>query len=121
MSSLKVYVTRQLFPEAIEILERHADVEVFEGVDDAIPRDLLLSKVEDVDGLLPLLTERIDAEVMDAGGILRVISNYAVGFNNIDLATPPSPSSWLPPAGSRRPTATSGPGGGSTPGGQGCS
>jgi glyoxylate reductase len=85
MSSLKVYVTRQLFPEAIEILERHADVEVFEGVDDAIPRDLLLSKVEDVDGLLPLLTERIDAEVMDAGTSLRVISNYAVGFNNIDL------------------------------------
>jgi glyoxylate reductase len=85
MSSLKVYVTRQLFPEAIEILERHADVEVFEGVDDAIPRDLLLSKVGDVDGLLPLLTDNIDAEVMDAGRSLRVISNYAVGFNNIDL------------------------------------
>ena len=87
MSSLKVYVTRQLFPEAIEILERHADVEVFDGVDDAIPRDLLLSKVKDVDGLLPLLTERIDAEVMDAGTSLKVISNYAVGFNNVDLET----------------------------------
>lgn len=85
MSSLKVYVTRQLFPEAIEILERHADVEVFEGVDDAIPRDLLLSKVDDVDGLLPLLTDSIDVEVMDAGTSLRVISNYAVGFNNVDL------------------------------------
>jgi len=84
MSRSKVYVTRQLFPEAIELLERHAEVEVFDGVDNAIPRDLLLSKVEGVDGLLPLLTERIDAEVMDAGGRLKVISNYAVGFNNID-------------------------------------
>ena len=81
----KVYVTRQLFPEAMEVLERHADVEVFEGVDNAIPRDLLFSKVEDVEGLLPLLTDTIDAEVMDAGRDLKVISNYAVGYNNIDL------------------------------------
>ncbi|MCW3979217.1 MAG: glyoxylate reductase [Candidatus Bathyarchaeota archaeon] len=85
MSKPKVYVTRQLFDEAIEILERHAHVEVFEGVDNAIPRELLLSKVTDVDGLLPLLTETIDAEVMDAGEKLRVISNCAVGFNNIDV------------------------------------
>lgn len=85
MSKPRVYVTRQLFDDAIEVLERHADVEVFEGVDNAIPRELLLTKVRDVDGLLPLLTETIDAEVMDAGGKLRVISNYAVGFNNIDV------------------------------------
>ena len=82
----KVYVTRQLFDEAIEILEEHADVEVYEGVDDAIPRELLLEKVADVEGLLSLLTERIDAEVMDAAEGLRVISNYAVGYNNIDVA-----------------------------------
>ncbi len=82
----KVYVTRQLFNEAIEILEEHADVEVYEGVDDAIPRELLLEKVVDVEGLLPLLTERIDAEVMDAAEGLKVISNYAVGYNNIDVA-----------------------------------
>ncbi|MBA7614345.1 Glyoxylate/hydroxypyruvate reductase B [subsurface metagenome] len=82
----KVYVTRQLFDEAIEILEEHAEVEVYEGVDDAIPRELLLEKVVDVEGLLSLLTERIDAEVMDAAGGLRVISNYAVGYNNIDVA-----------------------------------
>ncbi|MBL7167301.1 D-glycerate dehydrogenase [Candidatus Bathyarchaeota archaeon] len=82
----KVYVTRQLFDEAIEILEEQAEVEVYEGVDDAIPRELLLEKVADVEGLLPLLTERIDAEVMDAAEGLKVISNYAVGYNNIDVA-----------------------------------
>ena len=81
----KVYVTRQLFPEAIEILETVASVEVFEGVDDAIPRDLLLEKVRDVEGLLPLITERIDGELMDAGERLRVIGNQAVGSNNIDV------------------------------------
>ncbi|MGD2200276.1 MAG: D-glycerate dehydrogenase [Candidatus Bathyarchaeota archaeon] len=85
MTKPRVYVTRQLFPEAMEILESHAEVEVFEGVDNAIPRDQLLSKVRGIEGLLPLLTEKIDAEVMDIGEDLRVISNYAVGFNNIDL------------------------------------
>lgn len=85
MPKSKVYVTRQLFDEAIEILERQAVVEIFEGVDNAIPRGLLLSKVSGVDGLLPLLTERIDAEVMDVGLDLKVISNMAVGFNNIDV------------------------------------
>ena len=84
MGKPNVYVTRQLFPEAMEILEAVASVEVFEGVDNAIPRDLLLEKVKDVDGLLPLLTEKIDGELMDAGEKLKVIGNYAVGFNNID-------------------------------------
>ena len=84
MGKPKVYVTRQLFPEAMEILEAVASVEVFEGVDNAIPRDLLLEKVKDVEGLLSLLTERIDGELMDAGEKLKVVSNYAVGFNNID-------------------------------------
>lgn len=81
----KIYVTRQLFDEAIKILRNHAEVEVFDGVDNAIPRKLLLSKVRGVDGLLSLLTERIDTEVMDAGKQLKVISNYAVGYNNIDV------------------------------------
>jgi glyoxylate reductase len=85
MPKPKIYVTRQLFDEAIEIMERHAEVEVFEGVDNAIPRGLLLSKLRGVDGLLPLLTEKIDAEVMDAAEDLKVISNMAVGFNNIDV------------------------------------
>ncbi|UCD44714.1 MAG: D-glycerate dehydrogenase [Candidatus Bathyarchaeota archaeon] len=85
MGKPRVYVTRQLFDEAMDVLERHAEVDVFEGVDEAIPRDLLLSEVSDVKGLLPLLTERIDEEVMDAGRQLRVISNYAVGYNNIDV------------------------------------
>ena len=84
MAKPNVYVTRQLFPEAMKILEAVARVEGFEGVDNAIPRDMLLEKVKDVDGLLPLLTERIDGELMDAGEKLKVISNYAVGFNNID-------------------------------------
>ena len=50
------------------------------------PRDVLLEKVAGCEGILSLLTERIDAELMDAAGPqLKVISNFAVGFNNIDV------------------------------------
>ena len=85
MSKPKVYVTRQLFPEAIDILKKAAEVEVFEGEDNPVPRDLLLKKVKDVEGLLPLLTDAIDPELMDHAKNLKIVSNYAVGYNNIDV------------------------------------
>ena len=85
MPKPKVYVTRQLFPEAIKILEKVAQVDVFEGEDDPVPRDLLLKKVEKIDGLLPMLTDNINAELMDRAKNLKVVSNYAVGYNNIDM------------------------------------
>lgn len=81
----KIYVTRQLFPEAVKIVEEVAEVEIFEGENNPIPRDLLLKKARGVDGLIPLLTDRIDAELMDQAENLKVVSNYAVGYNNIDV------------------------------------
>jgi len=85
MPKPKVYVTRTLFPEAIEILEKVAEVEVYKSEDDPIPRDLLLKKITDIDGLLPMLTDNIDSELMDRAKKLKVVSNYAVGYNNIDV------------------------------------
>ena len=49
------------------------------------PRDLLLKKAREVNGLIPLLTDRIDAKLMDQADNLKVVSNYAVGYNNIDV------------------------------------
>ena len=51
------------------------------------PRDELLRRVAGCDGVLTLLTDRVDDEFLDAAGPgLRVVSNYAVGFDNIDVA-----------------------------------
>ncbi len=51
------------------------------------PRDVLLRRVAGVDGVLTLLTDRVDDELLDAAGpALRVVSNYAVGFDNVDVA-----------------------------------
>ncbi|MBS7619834.1 D-glycerate dehydrogenase [Candidatus Bathyarchaeota archaeon] len=85
MKKYRVFVTRQLFDEAIDIINKEAEVEVFEGTDNPIPRDLLLTKIKDIDGLLCLLTDIIDSEMIEKAKRLKVISNYAVGFNNIDV------------------------------------
>lgn len=80
-----VYVARQIPQGGLEALAQHAELRVHEQ---AMPptRAELLSGVHGVDGILSLLSDRIDAEVMDAAGDrLRVISNFAVGFNNIDV------------------------------------
>jgi glyoxylate reductase len=51
------------------------------------PRDELLRRIEGCDGVLTLLTDRVDAEFLDrAGSQLKVVSNYAVGFDNVDVA-----------------------------------
>ncbi|MDO8339951.1 MAG: D-glycerate dehydrogenase [Candidatus Burarchaeum sp.] len=85
MEKLKVYVTRRIPEAGLKKLHGLFDVKVHEG---QMPpaREELLENVKGVDGLLCLLTDKIDAEVMDAAGKqLRVISNYAVGYNNIDV------------------------------------
>ena len=84
MSEFKVFVTRQLPPVSLERLGRHCALEVWE---DFLPPayEIILGKVGHLDGLLCLLTDRIDAALMDAGSNLKVISNMAVGYDNIDI------------------------------------
>ncbi len=85
--NFKVYVTRIIPQPGLDILhENLTDVRINEA-DHLLSRDELLENVKGLDGLLPLLTERIDGEVMDtAGKPLKIIANHAVGFDNIDLS-----------------------------------
>lgn len=77
-------MTRLLPKEAMDRVHLFCDAEVWEG-ELPPPRDVLLDKVRDVEGLLALLTDRVDAELMDRAPRLRVVSNYAVGFDNVDI------------------------------------
>jgi len=85
MSKPKVFVTRRIPEKGLEAIRDFCDVDLWP---DELPptRDELVRHVRGVDGLLCLLTDRIDGEVMDeAGAQLKVISNHAVGFDNIDV------------------------------------
>jgi lactate dehydrogenase-like 2-hydroxyacid dehydrogenase len=82
----KVFVTRIIPEGGLELVRQACDAEIWS---DELPpsREVLLEKVQGVDGLLSLLTDPVDIAVMDAAGPrLKVISNYAVGYDNVDLA-----------------------------------
>jgi len=83
----KVFITRQI-PEAGPNLLREKDFEVeVSDIDGVLPHEILLQKVKGADAILSLLTDKIDAELMDAAGPqLKIIANYAVGYDNINLA-----------------------------------
>jgi glyoxylate reductase len=80
----RVFVTRRLPPEAWDELVRHVDAELWDH-ETPPPYEVLLEKVRDKQGLLCLLTDRVDAGVMEAGPGLKVISQIAVGYDNIDV------------------------------------
>jgi glyoxylate reductase len=79
-----VYMTRQVAAEIIDALKEVADVEVWPQ-DRPVPREVLLQKAEQADGLFVLLTDRIDNELLNRAGRLRIVANMAVGYDNIDV------------------------------------
>ena len=81
----RVFVARVIPDDGLEPLRDACDVDLWT---DPLPppRAELLRRVRGVDGMLTLLTDRVDDELLDAAGPgLRVVSNYAVGFDNVDV------------------------------------
>ncbi|VEF47261.1 D-isomer specific 2-hydroxyacid dehydrogenase [Bacillus freudenreichii] len=81
----KIYITRKLPAGIVKKLEGNFYIDMWDQEEKAIPRDVLLDKVKDSQGLLCMLTETIDQEVLESAPNLKVISNMAVGYNNIDV------------------------------------
>ncbi|MCG8351566.1 MAG: D-glycerate dehydrogenase [Chloroflexales bacterium] len=85
MAKPKVFVTRIIPDAGFDLVKAACEVDLWTD-ELPPPYEVLLERVRGVDGLLCLLTDRIDAQLMDtAGSQLKVISNHAVGFDNIDL------------------------------------
>lgn len=81
----RTLVTRKLPSSVIAKLESASDVDLYAG-SAAISRDELLQRVRGVDAIVCLLTDTIDAAVLDAAGPqLKIVANVAVGYNNIDV------------------------------------
>ncbi|MEO7295010.1 MAG: D-glycerate dehydrogenase [Candidatus Limnocylindria bacterium] len=85
MNNPRVFVTRVIPDAGLDRVRAACDVDLWED-DLPPPRDELLRRAAGMDGLLTLLTDRVDDELLDAAGAqLKVVSNFAVGFDNIDV------------------------------------
>jgi len=79
----KIFITRRLPKEGLELLKKH-ELEIYEG--DAPPsKEEIKEGIKGKDALICLLTDRIDGEIMDASPNLKIIANYAAGYDNIDV------------------------------------
>jgi len=83
---MKIYITRKVPGESLEIFKQKGYEVNQNEFDRPVTEEELINGIKGVDGIISLLTEKFDGDMMDlAGPQLKVISNYAVGFDNINI------------------------------------
>jgi len=80
----RVYITRQIFPDALDLIEKSADLELWPEDEPPSPEQLR-EAMADVDGAIINVMDRIDAPLLDAAPKLKVLSQVAAGLDNIDV------------------------------------
>jgi glyoxylate reductase len=86
MAKAKIYITRQIPGQGITLLKRKGYQIKISPHDRVLKKTELIRNIKGIDALYCLLTDKIDGQIMDAAGPqLKIIANYAVGFDNIDL------------------------------------
>jgi len=80
----RVYVTRQIFPDALDLIEKFAELELWPDDEPPSPEQLM-EAMSNVDGAIINVMDRIDAPLLDAAPKLRVLSQVAAGLDNIDI------------------------------------
>jgi len=85
MAKPKVFATHRLFDPARKLLQENCDVEYWEKPERP-PREEVLRRVGNKEGLICLLTEKVNDELLQAAPKLKIAANVAVGFDNIDVA-----------------------------------
>ena len=82
----KVYVTRRMPASVLSMLNEQLAVDIWDVEDEPVPRDLFLKAAAGVEGVLCMLTDRIDKEFLRSAPEVRIVANMAVGYDNIDVA-----------------------------------
>ncbi len=81
---LKVFVTRRIPENGPKMLEQYFDLKL-RNSDEAISREELKNEIKDCYGVLTILSDKIDGEIMDLAPNLKIISNFAVGYDNVNI------------------------------------
>lgn len=81
---MKVFITYKIPESGINLLKEKFDVDVYEG-EKFLTKQEMMERLKDADAVVTQLRDPVDKEFIDAGKKLKIIANYAVGFNNIDV------------------------------------
>lgn len=81
-----IYITRKIPKSIVKPYEKFLEFRMWEEEEIPVPRDILLEEIQKADGLLSVLSDSIDKEVFETGPKLKIVSNFAVGYDNIDVA-----------------------------------
>ncbi|MBB6062295.1 glyoxylate reductase [Thermosipho japonicus] len=81
---MKVFITYKIPEPGINLLKEKFDVDVYEG-ERFLTKQEMMERVKEADAVVTQLRDPVDKEFIDAGKKLKIIANYAVGFNNIDV------------------------------------
>lgn len=81
----KVYVTRMIPEDILAKIQETCDVKTWTEADIPVPHEVLEREIQEVEGLFCLLTESIDDSLLAKGKHLKIVSNMAVGYNNVDV------------------------------------
>ncbi|MBM7605390.1 glyoxylate reductase [Metabacillus crassostreae] len=85
MTKPYIFITRKCSEQQVKDLYEIADVEMWPEEEVPCPREILVEKAKKADGLLTMLSDSIDQELLDVATNLKVVANLAVGFDNIDI------------------------------------
>ena len=82
----EVFISRKIFPEALDLLKREGIRFTVNEPDRKLSREELVDRLQGHRGLICMLADNIDREIINSAPSLKVISNLAAGFNNVDVA-----------------------------------
>lgn len=85
MTKPRIYITRKIPAELVEPYANQFDFRMWEKTDEPVPRDILLQESKQADGLLCMLSEKIDKDFLMENSHLKIVANMAVGYDNIDV------------------------------------
>ncbi|RDI41464.1 2-hydroxyacid dehydrogenase [Falsibacillus pallidus] len=81
----RIVITRKLPAEAIAALQDNYQVSMWDSEEASAPREWIIEQSKEADALLTMLSDKIDAELLQGASKLKVVANLAVGFDNIDI------------------------------------
>src|SRR5690625_3992531 len=85
MSKPKIYITRKLPEKYLKPYEYDFEFKMWQEANIPVPRETLLQAVSEADGILSMLSEKIDEQLIEQANRLKIVSNLAVGYDNVDL------------------------------------